>query len=94
MRLSLDWRAAIKGEAEQEPPLAASRYARGMNNRILLLHGIWNAKSWLAPLARRLRAEGFEVDVFGYPSVFGGSEVAIARLIEQLSASKPVNLVR
>jgi pimeloyl-ACP methyl ester carboxylesterase len=64
-----------------------------MNNRILLLHGIWNAKSWLAPLARRLRSEGFEVDVFGYPSVFGGPEVATDRLIERLSASPPVNLV-
>jgi pimeloyl-ACP methyl ester carboxylesterase len=64
-----------------------------MNNRILLLHGIWNAKSWLAPLARRLRSEGFDVDVFGYPSVFGGPEVAIARLIERLSVSQPINLV-
>lgn len=65
----------------------------GMTNRILLLHGIWNAKSWLRPLARRLRSEGFEVEIFGYPSVFGGPEVAIARLIERLSASQPVHLV-
>jgi len=27
--------------------------------RVLLVHGIWNAKSWLTPLARRLRHEGF-----------------------------------
>ena len=40
--------------------------------RVLLLHGIWNAKAWLAPLAARLRAAGFDVEVFGYPSVFGG----------------------
>jgi pimeloyl-ACP methyl ester carboxylesterase len=64
-----------------------------MNNRILLLHGIWNAKSWLMPLALRLRSEGFEVEVFGYPSVFGGSEIAITRLIERLSASEPIHLV-
>ena len=65
----------------------------GMNNRILLLHGIWNAKSWLTPLARRLRSKGFDVEVFGYPSVFGGAEVAIAQLIERLSASEPTHLV-
>jgi pimeloyl-ACP methyl ester carboxylesterase len=64
-----------------------------MNNQILLLHGIWNAKSWLTPLARRLRSEGFDVDVFGYPSVIGGPEVAISNLIEQLSTSQPIYLV-
>ncbi len=62
-------------------------------NRILLLHGIWNARSWLAPLARRLRRAGFEVDVFGYPSVFGGAETAIAQLIEALSDAPPLHLV-
>jgi pimeloyl-ACP methyl ester carboxylesterase len=64
-----------------------------MNERIVLLHGIWNAKSWLGPLARRLRREGFEVEVFGYPSVFGGPEVAIERLIQRLSVSEPLCLV-
>ncbi|MEL1265526.1 alpha/beta hydrolase [Pseudoxanthomonas putridarboris] len=60
--------------------------------RVVLLHGIWNAKSWLAPLARRLRAEGFEVEVFGYPSVFGGPEPAIAALIERLQDGSPTHL--
>lgn len=58
--------------------------------RVLLLHGIWNAKAWLAPLARRLRADGFDVEVFGYPSVFGGPDVAVPRLIERLRGSGPV----
>jgi pimeloyl-ACP methyl ester carboxylesterase len=61
--------------------------------RVLLLHGIWNAKAWLGPLARRLRAEGFEVEVFGYPSVFGGPDVAVPRLIERLRGSEPVAVV-
>lgn len=64
-----------------------------MKQRVLLLHGIWNAKAWLGPLARRLRAEGLEVEVFGYPSVLGGPEVAIPRLIARLRDSEPVALL-
>lgn len=61
--------------------------------RVVLVHGIWNAKSWLAPLARRLRHEGFEVDVFGYPSILGGPEPAIAALIQRLQGGPPTYLV-
>lgn len=61
--------------------------------RVLLVHGIWNAKSWLTPLARRLRREGFDVEVFGYPSILGGPEPAIAALIERLRGSPPLHLV-
>ena len=61
--------------------------------RVVLVHGIWNAKSWLTPLARRLRQEGFEVEVFGYPSILGGPEPAIASLIAQLKDGPPVHLV-
>lgn len=61
--------------------------------RVVLVHGIWNAKSWLAPLARRLRAQGFEVEVFGYPSILGGPEPAIAELIRTLQGGPPVHLV-
>jgi len=55
--------------------------------RVLILHGIWNARSWVAPLAWRLRAEGFDAEVFGYDSVFGGPENAIPRLIDHLHAN-------
>lgn len=64
-----------------------------MSQRVLLLHGIWNAKAWLGPLARKLRGEGLEVEVFGYPSVLGGPEVAIPRLIARLRDSEPVMLL-
>ncbi|HZV37541.1 MAG TPA: alpha/beta hydrolase, partial [Pseudoxanthomonas sp.] len=57
-----------------------------MTRRVLLVHGIWNAKTWLTPLAARLRAEGFAPRVFGYASVFGGPEQAVPRLIERLRA--------
>lgn len=59
-------------------------------NRVLLLHGIWNAKAWLGPLAARLRREGFVPEVFGYASVFGGPEVAVPRLVARLRDSEPV----
>ena len=64
-----------------------------MTRRVLLLHGIWNAKAWLMPLAARLRAAGFEPEVFGYPSVFGGPDVAVPRLIARLRDSEPVSLL-
>jgi len=64
-----------------------------MTQRVLLLHGIWNAKAWLTPLAARLRAAGFETEVFGYPSVFGGPDVAVPRLIARLRDSEPVALL-
>ncbi len=62
--------------------------------RVLILHGIWNARSWVAPLAWRLRAEGFDAEIFGYDSVFGGPEAAIPRLIDHLRTHRgPVDLV-
>lgn len=64
-----------------------------MTQRVLLLHGIWNAKAWLAPLAGRLRSEGMEVEVFGYPSVLGGPDVAVPRLIARLRGSQSVSLI-
>ena len=44
---------------------------------MLLLHGIWNARLWLSPLAAKLRAAGFEPEVWGYDSVLGGPERAV-----------------
>jgi pimeloyl-ACP methyl ester carboxylesterase len=64
-----------------------------MTRRVLLLHGIWNAKAWLSPLASRLRAAGFAPEIFGYPSVFGGPDVAVPRLIERLRGGEPTALV-
>lgn len=61
--------------------------------RVLLVHGIWNARSWLAPLARRMRAEGFDVDTFGYASIFGGPEPAIRALARRLEQGPAVHLV-
>lgn len=64
-----------------------------MTPPVLLLHGIWNARAWVGPLAWRLRARGFTVDTFGYASVFGGPDVAVPQLLEGLRDSGPVSLV-
>jgi pimeloyl-ACP methyl ester carboxylesterase len=53
-------------------------------DRVVLLHGIWNNTPVLWPLAARLRAGGFEVETFGYPSVFGGAEAAAQQLAAKL----------
>lgn len=55
--------------------------------RVLLVHGIWNARHWLAPLALRLRAAGLQPELFGYASVLGDPVAAGDRLIARLRAS-------
>ena len=63
-------------------------------DRVLLVHGLWNAKLWLTPLAWRLRQAGFQVDGFGYPSIVGGAEAAIEALGEHLGGeTSPLDLV-
>jgi pimeloyl-ACP methyl ester carboxylesterase len=64
-----------------------------MTSRVLVLHGLWNARSWVAPLALRLRREGFDTRIYGYASIFGGPDAAIPALIERLREGEPVNLV-
>lgn len=51
---------------------------------VLLVHGIWNARHWLAPFAARLRREGLRPGLFGYPSILAGPEAGADRLIEHL----------
>lgn len=61
--------------------------------RVLLVHGLWNAKLWLTPLAWRLRQAGFDVDGFGYPSIVGGAEAAVEALSEHLHGKSELDLV-
>ena len=62
-------------------------------DRVLLVHGLWNAAWWLAPLAWRLRRLGFVVQTFGYPSIVGGPEPALAALAGRLRDGPPTHLV-
>lgn len=63
-----------------------------MIRRVLLLHGLFNPRWWLIPLAGGLRAHGLAVEVFGYPTLGGGPEQAIARLQTRLR-SAPVEAI-
>ena len=55
-----------------------------MTDRVVLLHGLWNPRHVLWPLAARLRAAGFEVEAFGYGSVVVGAEAAAEQLAAKL----------
>lgn len=55
--------------------------------KVLLVHGLWNSRHWLAPLAWRLRRAGFDPELFGYASLFAGAEAAMPRLAERIAAS-------
>ena len=55
-----------------------------MADRVVLLHGLWNPRHVLWPLAARLRAAGFEVETFGYGSVVIGADAAAEQLAAKL----------
>lgn len=61
--------------------------------RLLLVHGLWNSRHWLAPLAWRLRRDGYRVSTFGYASVWGGAQAALPQLIERIAAEGATGLV-
>lgn len=52
--------------------------------RVLLVHGLLNADSWLRPLAARLRAHGFDTELFGYSSLLDGPQRAVPRMVGRL----------
>ena len=70
--------------------IASSAPAR---TAVLLLHGLWMGPLALRPLARRFRSVGIETDRFGYASVRGGPEPAIAALAERLALAPASALV-
>lgn len=63
--------------------------------QVLLLHGIWNARGWMLPLAMRLRQQHFQTWLFGYDSVYGGAEKAVDALLRRIDvfAGQPLVLV-
>jgi pimeloyl-ACP methyl ester carboxylesterase len=52
--------------------------------QVLLVHGIWNPRAWLLPLALRLRAAGLQPQLFGYRSVCASPEQAVAALMARI----------
>ena len=55
-----------------------------MTDRVVLLHGLWMPGMAMHWLAAKLRAAGFATEVFAYPSIAGGPEQAVPRLVEVL----------
>ena len=60
---------------------------------VLLIHGIWNHRSWLQPLAAKLRSEGFAPTIFAYDSIMKGPEAALPALLETIDRLSPVGLI-
>lgn len=63
-------------------------YPADMTSRIVLVHGVLNARTWLWPMAARLRGQGFRVSLFGYSSLWEGPGGAVPRLIETIRAAR------
>ena len=55
-----------------------------MTDRVVLLHGLWMPGMAMHWLAARLRAAGLATEVFAYPSIAGGPEQAVPRLVDVL----------
>lgn len=55
-----------------------------MTDRVVLLHGLWMPGMAMHWLAARLHGAGFDTEVFAYPSIAGGPEQAVPRLVEVL----------
>ncbi|GAA5071243.1 lipase family alpha/beta hydrolase [Lysobacter panacisoli] len=63
-----------------------------MNERVILLHGLWMPRLSMHWLARRLRAVGFATEIFGYATVAGGPDAAVPRLARHLG-DRPAHLL-
>jgi len=55
-----------------------------MSNRVILLHGLFMRRPVLLSLARRLRSEGFDTELFGYSAQRHGPEGVLKRLHERM----------
>lgn len=66
-----------------------------MAEPVILLHGLWMRRPALWLLAGRLRAAGFEVDLFPYATLWARPEASVERLAQWVRdrAPGPVHLV-
>ncbi len=55
-----------------------------MNEHVVLLHGLWMPGAAMQWFAAQLKAGGFAPSIFSYPSVVGGPEAAVPRLVQRL----------
>lgn len=61
--------------------------------RVLLIHGVWNHRTWLEPLAGRFRRMGFAPSIFSYDSILSGPVAAMPALAETIEREQPDYLV-
>lgn len=61
--------------------------------RVVLLHGLWMPPTAMHWFAGRLRAAGYDTEVFGYRSIFGSPDLAVAQLRARLLAGGEAHLV-
>ncbi|MEZ5483889.1 MAG: alpha/beta hydrolase [Lysobacteraceae bacterium] len=57
-----------------------------MSERVILLHGLFMRRPVMLSLARRLREEGFETELFGYSAQRHGPDGVLKRLRERMQA--------
>ena len=57
----------------------------GACRRVIVVHGIWHNRLWLSLLAQRLRLFGYQVETFGYSTVWSDPEEVTHRLAAALS---------
>ena len=64
-----------------------------MTRRVVLLHGLWMPGLVMQWFGARLKAAGYEPEVFGYHSIVGGPDAAVPRLVEVLRKGGPAHIV-
>lgn len=64
-----------------------------MNNRVLLVHGLWMRSFSMRWLATRLRSRGFDTELFGYYSLLQDTDAVVARLAGVLRESPGTHIV-
>ncbi|MDB6164056.1 MAG: alpha/beta hydrolase fold family protein [Xanthomonadaceae bacterium] len=63
-----------------------------MNDRVILLHGLWMPGASMHWFATKLSTAGFSPEIFSYHSVSDGPDTAVPRLVERLQ-SAPADIV-
>ncbi len=64
-----------------------------MTARVVILHGLWMTGLTTQWFAARLRAGGFQPEIFGYHSIIGGPGAAVPRLAKRLRDGGEAHIV-
>ncbi len=64
-----------------------------MTKRVVILHGLWMTGLTTQWFAARLRAAGFQPEIFGYHSIVGGPGAAVPRLAKRLREGGQAHVV-